>query len=265
MVAVAERPQRFNYGMTSNHLDLDLEEAEGPAVSDCKSYKGKTACELRGSRCEWSTKCKSRCNGKNKSQCIQFPQCEWFERNKKSKYCVERTGCRLSIQTWYKGGRGATTTTPHYQAHEELPDCLRALGFRAFPQGYGETPFVVKDKETCKPKKLWISNRSNPLDCIAESGYVVTLEVVQPDVWESTDGDILKCTWYTEMPYDESFSQHCLDGNGDNPNGVDPQTGKTRTMHEKQGTTSWTPILFVRFEDSLTLPALNPYREPWTP
>ena len=248
MEALAERPQRLNYSMISNALDLDQNVAKLQGVSECKSLKSEDTCKL-GSGCDWKRKC-------NKHQ-----QCEWFS---KKTSCNELKQCRLSVQTWHRlGGRGVDAT-PHYQAHEELPECLRQLGFKAFPKGYGEEPFVVKS--TCKPVQNGIFTSANPLDCIPPSGVVATLEVIQPEIWESKNKniDILKCTWYKRW----SFSKHCLDGwtKGGNPPGVNPQSGKTKTKHEKQGTTSWTPILFVRFEDSETiLPDLKLHQQPFRP
>ena len=262
MEALAERPQRLNYGMISNALDLDQNVAQPQGVSECQSLKSKDTCEQSDSRCKWKKKCRSRCNTKDQTQCKKFPQCEWFSK----KFCNEFKQCRLSVQTWYLEGEGADASTPHYQADEELPVCLRRLGFREFSKGYGEEPFVVKSDEDCKPGQGFIFTSANPLDCIplSGSGFVATLEVIQPDIWESTNKNILKCTWYNQVPADKSFSKHCLDGwtSGGDPEGVDPQRGKIRTKHEKQGTTSWTPILFVRFEDSdPTLPDLE--EEEW--
>ena len=263
MVAVAERPSRFNYGMmTSNHLELELNVTKDPdpAVSQCESRKNPDECEHvsihPGWRCEWNASkqpsCVSRCSSKTQEQCKDFPQCEW---EILSETCNERKDCRLSVAAWYSLNLPGRDWSRSYQAHKELPLCLRSLGFEAFWGGYGVDPFIVNTKESCKPHTAL---KANPLDCIPprpHKAFVVTLEVVEEELWESHSPNILKCQLY-KVPSEKSFAEHCLDSNNPHPQGGDtPESGETKTKFVGAGTTNWNPILFVRFEDSVRLPA----------
>ena len=235
MVAMAERPQRFNYGMTSNHMRLDLDEAKPlrPA-SDCESFRSEFPCTHNNpNRCMWQKKngCVSACRNRSTTNCDNL-SCElkWMK-------CEEFNACRSSLEA--KEDNDGHKRYKYYEAGWSLVSCLSRLGFEAFPEGYDVSPFVVNPE--CSPFEKYVYN---PLDCIDDS-FVVTMHVAQPS--SRKPKKVLFCRQFIDVALEE-FPKKCLvDWQKDFP-GAERPWGKTPEIagtEEEDG--KWTPVLFVRF------------------
>ena len=235
MVAVAERPQRFNYGMTSK------------TPSDCTDSWEPKECKSYSKRCEWKKgQCVSLCKSLSATECTKRAGCDW------SDSCNEYLPCRQSISgeiprsisgelrrsqstdnlkdSTKKAKQGRrqrrhSLDLGYFEQKEEddsmfkyeasrqnLQKCFLKLGFVGFEEGRN---FVVDAK--CKTDRVLKSNIKvvNPIDCI-DGQHVVALQVALDP---SDDPHIFECRTYEAAKNGIDFAKKCLTPKGRIPKG----------------------------------------------
>lgn len=245
--------------MTSNHLDLDLEDLEeqrNPWLSECKYHKKETECKSESPvRCKWqpfknppedpekpSGECVSVCSSltvEGETACNLHPplfSCQWTTKNQ----CQEYSDCHHSV-------KNAFTANGHRNKknYRMIILCLERLGFTSFEEDTAS--FQVDSKDECNPEEFSVTN---PIDCIGKSQHAVTLEVKEPNS-KGSEEKIFKCRRYTQVRDEKSFSDECLGGQKENPEGDSVETGVDKLVKLTAKTSGTKPILFAKFEPFL--------------
>ena len=232
MVAMAERPGRSNYGMISNALDLDLNDAEGrPGLTECTGYPSTDEClntcaQPGTCRCIYFPKrqCMSVCSFLNTNKtCHEFPYCVWSGGDdwqgmfwkRTTENCTELPSCSRMVRA-----RGQRVEPRHFE------NCMGNLGFRGYRHNSSFGRFTPGSNCTFESFSV-----GNPIDCMGDGQDTVALVVNS----SATDpAKTLECRRYKKLGA-KPFWEQCL-GEESEPRGVHPMDWKDEVDLE---TVSW--------------------------